>query len=889
VADRTIDQIVEAVSDGEVVDWAAVRRELTAQEDLKYCAHLETLAKIGQLADHRDRFQREPRGPRWISILMGVALLQIALGFVGSLVYRPYSFVNVLRLLTVMSFTGVGVVLWAARANMRARDLGAVFVLRALGFSRNPYISLFDAWVPGASSFAPLRTGLAVDAWSPFFIWQFARRFPVTTRFTRIDRVAMAFSRFTGIVGALLFAINLLAVIGPFDTGLIWSFSLTHEEGQRFSATLLMLTVPALIVILLRGRAAPAHEQARVRVFAWALAAGTLPACLEVILEALVPAYTALLRESSVALTVMVALILPPLLIVPFVTAYAVLVHRLMDVRIVIRVGIRYLLAKWTIVAFTFAPFALLISHVYERRNDSVAEVLAGPTGATLLALAILCGVLLAVRPALVRTLDRWFDRRGVDRSAVLAQSGTALRVVRTRSEFVTCVADAADRALSATAAVLFFDERRQAYVSAQGAPALSRDSALATILMQEPTISVLNARGENSIARFLPLVEQRWLDETAASVVVPIRTTGIERPAALIALGTRRDAIGYSLEDERFVTALASAAGIALENLRLRSEAVGEQDDEEFGVVCARCRRVIDSERGQAACPCGGALEPTSVPRRINNKFLVEGVLGRGGMGVAYLASDIALNRHVAIKTLPSASAEAMARLAREARTMAALSHPNLATILGHESWRGTPMLVCEYLPGGTLQQRLARGPLPVADAVAIGVTLLSALEYMHGQRVLHRDIKPSNIAFTRDKTPKLLDFGLAGLLEQIDPFALQGAAIGITVADTRPAGTVAYLPPQAFAGASPTIQFDLWALSVVMFEAIVGRHPFADGAETRDNICRGRFVVNAGHAGHVSPAVAGFLHRALRSSTDPPFMSAAAMRDALSATAVA
>jgi hypothetical protein len=595
-----------------------------------------------------------------------------------------------------------------------------------------------------------------------------------------------------------------------------------------------------------------------------------------------VPAYTDLLRGSRAYLTAMAVTVILPLLAIPLVTGYSILAYRLFDVRLVIRQSVRYLLAKWTLTLLTLVPFGLLALHVYVRRHDSVADVVADRRGLTLMALVGLGGILLASRGFVGRLIDRWFDRHAADRTAVLARSGNALRLVRTHGELAACVAAAATEGLNGAAVVHFFDPRRRAYVVVdRGGLALADDSALATILMQEPTLTVLRTEPEQSIARFLPQSDRLWLGQGDVCAVAPVRASGVDRPAALIAFGPRRDAVAYSHEDQQFVTALASAASIALENLRLKSIALGDDGLDELGMLCVRCRRVGDRTQGGRSCECGGELQPAAVPRLINGKFLVEALLGAGGMGVAYLASDVPLNRRVAIKTLPSMSVDGMARLSREARTMAALSHPNLAMILGHESWRGTPILVCEYLHGGTLQQRLLGGPMRIDDALSLAITLLDALEYMHGQGVLHRDIKPSNIGFTVDGTPKLLDFGLAGLMERTQLSVVADRSVA-PLLGTGIAGTVAYLPPQAFRGDAPSVQFDLWALTVVLFESIVRRHPFAAGAETRENVCRGRFVAAPESQG-VPAALAAWLRRALSPSVHRQFESSTAMRDAL------
>jgi serine/threonine protein kinase len=161
----------------------------------------------------------------------------------------------------------------------------------------------------------------------------------------------------------------------------------------------------------------------------------------------------------------------------------------------------------------------------------------------------------------------------------------------------------------------------------------------------------------------------------------------------------------------------------------------------------------------------------------------------------------------------------------------MASLAHPHLAQIYGAESWRGAPVLVVEFLEGGTLADRLP-ARIAVPQALAWGAALASALEAMHRRGLLHRDVKPSNIGFTSEGTPKLLDFGLARLVGEAADADEPGPRVRQV---TDPAltrshhvlGTPLYLSPEQLRGAPPSAAQDLWALSVVLWEMLVGRHP--------------------------------------------------------------
>ena len=222
--------------------------------------------------------------------------------------------------------------------------------------------------------------------------------------------------------------------------------------------------------------------------------------------------------------------------------------------------------------------------------------------------------------------------------------------------------------------------------------------------------------------------------------------------------------------------------------------------------------------------------MRESSVPYHLRGVFLLAERIGRGGMGVVYRAVDVNLRRDVAIKALPRVTPRDISRLRREARAMASLSHPNLAIIHGVETWRGLPFLVEEYLAGGTLAARIALKRLSPGEALDIGITLADVLRDMHSVGIIHCDIKPSNVGFTKQGVPKLLDFGLARALKQLPVAADPPSSGSVAQSATGVAwfGTPRYMSPEAASGARPTPMFDLWALSVLLYEAVSGKVPF-------------------------------------------------------------
>jgi eukaryotic-like serine/threonine-protein kinase len=217
---------------------------------------------------------------------------------------------------------------------------------------------------------------------------------------------------------------------------------------------------------------------------------------------------------------------------------------------------------------------------------------------------------------------------------------------------------------------------------------------------------------------------------------------------------------------------------------------------------------------------------------------------LGAGGMGEVYRARDTKLDRTVAIKILPEAFAadtERIARFQREARTLAALNHPNIAHVHGLEESNGVSGLVMELVEGEDLAQRIGRGPIPVSEALPMARQIAEALEAAHEQGVIHRDLKPANIRVREDGTVKVLDFGLAKALDPTDgasPSSSQSPTI-TTPAQTRAGmilGTAAYMSPEQARGRVVDRRADIWAFGCVLYEMLTGQRAFAaqDVAET-------------------------------------------------------
>jgi serine/threonine protein kinase len=221
---------------------------------------------------------------------------------------------------------------------------------------------------------------------------------------------------------------------------------------------------------------------------------------------------------------------------------------------------------------------------------------------------------------------------------------------------------------------------------------------------------------------------------------------------------------------------------------------------------------------------------------------FEIIAPLGAGGMGEVYSARDTRLQREVALKLLPEAFAsdpERIARFEREAHTLAALNHPHIAQVYGFERGESSQALVMELVEGDDLSQLIARGRLPLDEALPIARQIADALEAAHDAGIIHRDLKPANIKVRPDGTVKVLDFGLAKALDQGSGIGSQGPGeLANSPTITSPAqmthagmilGTAAYMSPEQARGRVLDRRTDIWAFGCVLFEMLTGTRAFS------------------------------------------------------------
>ena len=293
---------------------------------------------------------------------------------------------------------------------------------------------------------------------------------------------------------------------------------------------------------------------------------------------------------------------------------------------------------------------------------------------------------------------------------------------------------------------------------------------------------------------------------------------------------------------------------------------------DEVMSLLGAHARAADFIEKPPAATT--GLFDSKSVPDAIVGQtvghYRIARVIGRGGMGVVYLAEDTRLGRAVALKALaPSFTGDQTRRerLRREARAAAALHHSGIATVFALEEIDDQLYIAGEYVPGVTLRDEVARGPLPLRRALETARAIAAAVAVAHERGVVHRDLKPENVIRTPSGDLKILDFGLARLEEP--------AAMLQLTADGMALGTPAYMSPEQIRGIHIDARSDVFALGVMLYEFITGVNPFkgADPASTIAHVLEtDPAPLAAAAVGGLTPAASAALERTVQTALQKP-----------------
>jgi serine/threonine-protein kinase len=521
-------------------------------------------------------------------------------------------------------------------------------------------------------------------------------------------------------------------------------------------------------------------------------------------------------------------------LALPLSFAYAILRHRLFDVGMMIRQGLRYMLARHVLLALVPALFLFLGVDLLAHRGAPIGEVLAQRLWvyAAVAALAVVARI---QRQSWLDALDRRFFRERYNAQRLLRQVAEDVRQTTSLDPVAPTVVSRIEQALHPTfVALLILDPDSRRYRTVATSPEATApqelDAENKVIALARLLGKPLEINGSEStwLARQMPVEDVRSVRASSIDLLVPIGSTAGD-VLALFALGPKRSEEPYTDDDGELLMAIAENIALRLARGPVASTAGLERFEE-----CPACGVCYGS--GTLRCRTDGSrLIAVNAPRLLVDRYQLERRVGRGGMGTVYVALDTSLHRRVAVKLIrddlfhvPGAAE----RFQREARAAAAFSHPNVVTVHDFGVTGTHAFLVMELLQGQTLRDMLRREEhLDCGRALAILRDVSAAVEAAHRRHMVHRDLKPENIWLGSDgssQSAKILDFGLATFLEPA------GGEPGVRTNMTGGAvlGTPLYMAPEQLRGDEPNPSWDLWALAVIAFEMVSGSHPFESAA---------------------------------------------------------
>jgi len=794
------------------------------------------------------------------------------------------------HLATGVLYLALGLLIVFARPNSAiARRVGTVNML-TLGF----FLTLVLETETGIVGHVPLVLALAYYFVRPFHLvagYRFTKTFPLG------DQATPAWRRFDRIFYAVAFLIwvpsvygAVLRALGPARATAIvaaqYPFSLVHDSLLN-SSFFLFAGVAGIangLVCWRNYKLLPAGDlQRRLRWVSIGIVVGLLPIAIVAPLLFLKG-----LSGGAERLAFTVHLVNLATALIPVCMGYAVLRHRVLGIRVVIRAGLRYLLARNVLRLALAAPVLLIAISILSHPGRTIGELLLGPGGRLNIAMLLLAAVALKYRTSMMTLIDRRFFREAYRQDQIFVALAEAIARVADVPELARLLSSQLQSALHPGRVLALTRGASNAlelvYSSESGATPVTLSDfgipfdELRDLTGVEETRNILNLSADG----------HRALVSLGIALAVPIRGPH-EGLVGLILLGDKRSEEPYTRNDRRLLEATAAQTGIVWENLQLRQALSREQgvrrqltarlDGASAAMVmeCPACGTCYDGDVIECALD-GRALSPSLPTTRIlDGKYRLNRLIGRGGMGAVYDATDLRLDRTVAVKAVMGSIFDdtvARQRFAREARASAKIVHPNVVGVFDIGEFEGGAYLVLEFLRGKTLREELDKnGRMEVRTVAPLLTNIFDGVAAAHVQQVVHRDLKPENIFLieSRDGQPataKILDFGLAIArdLEFTDGNKL--TRTGTVV------GTVAYMSPEQLLGEEVDERTDIHALGIIVLEMLTGsielRGPFFVRAEAV-------LAERLGASGHSSEerAMADVLRRAFTPAKEDRYSS--------------
>ncbi len=537
------------------------------------------------------------------------------------------------------------------------------------------------------------------------------------------------------------------------------------------------------------------------------------------------------------------------LVVIPIAIGYAIITHRVFDITIVIRRALQYVFAKNALRALLFLPVAGLAYEMIAHRDQTIGKLLM--TNSAYIWLIGAAGVSLRFRFPVTRWLDRRFFREAYDRERILLSLIQDVEQLDSVSSLSKLVSHELEAAFHPQCLFMWYRDADTpgftlAYVSGGGGHEveLTPESPLVRLAERGKVVIEL----QTTTVEALPQADRDWLSDAGVRLIVPMIASS-RQLLGLLLLGDKKSDEPYSSDDVKLLQAIAQQIATAREHVLLKERA---DDDRrvrhqvlarlESGHVnllkeCPACGACYDA--GVTTCVTDSSELTLSLPvdRTVDGKYRLDRLIGKGGMGAVYEATDLRLTRSVAVKIMLGRSFgdhQALRRFEREAQATARLAHPNIVTVFdfGAVGAEGA-FIVMELVRGRTLRAELQqRGRIAPQDAAIWFEHICAGVAAAHHQRIIHRDLKPENVLITRADTggdlAKVLDFGLAKIRPNETDETFEPTSAGVVL------GTAAYMAPEQLSGGDVDERSDIFALGVMVAEAIVGIRPFKGRTHT-------------------------------------------------------